>query len=249
MKKVILIILFLISSSGIIFSYTINLRIASDSSKPYYLKNPVYKQRRNLFKLNKLKRPDIVMLGDSHTQGADWNELLGMYRVINRGIAGDVTKGMLARVDEVIALHPKIVVIQGGINDIYNWVPTEMIFKNLKEIIKKIKNSGAIPIVVSITFAGRKWGEDWIKMHRPDLNVPKYNKERNAEVKKLNNLLKSFCEQEKIDFIDINKYVSGRDFLKDKYSRDNLHLNSKGYAIWSRELQAALNKYKFKLRK
>jgi lysophospholipase L1-like esterase len=217
------------------------ISIASDSTKLYYQKNPVYKQRVEMFKLNKLNHPDIVMFGDSHTQGANWNELLGKYKVVNRGIAGDDTQGMLARINSVINLHPKIVVVQGGINDIYNWVPTDVVFKNLKRIITIIKKSGAKPIVVSVIFSGRKWGEDWIKMHRPDIDVPKYNKERNEEVQKLNRLLKDFCAKNNVEFVDINKYLSNGNFLKDEYSRDNLHLNAKGYRIWRRELLKAIH--------
>ena len=247
--KIRLILISFLFLSELLFASGLGLSIQSDSTKPYYLRNPVYKMRKSVFKLNKLKNPDIVMFGDSHTQGANWNELLGMYKVINRGIAGDDTRGMLARVKDVVALHPKIVVIQGGINDIYNWVPTEIIYKNLKKIIEIVKNSGAVPIVISVTLAGKRWGEDWIKMHRPDLDVPTYNKGRNEKVKKLNRMLKDYCYSEKIDFIDLNKYLSGGNFLKEKFSRDNLHLNASGYAVWRRELLKVLRKYKFKLRK
>jgi len=237
--KILFIIIVIVQ--GVTFAFS-HASIRTDSTKFYYQRNPVYKQRVEMFKLNKLNRPDIVMFGDSHTQGANWNELLGKYKIVNRGIAGDDTQGMLARINSVIKLHPKIVVVQGGINDIYNWVPTNVIFNNLKKIITIIEKSGANPIVVSVIFSGRKWGEDWIKMHRPDIDVPKYNKERNGEVKKLNRLLKNFCSEKNIEFVDINKYLSDNNFLKNIYSRDNLHLNSNGYRIWRRELLKALHK-------
>ena len=236
--KIVFVIILLVQ--GVVSAIS-SISIKSDSAKFYYQRNPVYKQREEMFKLNKLNHPDIVMFGDSHTQGANWNELLGKYKIVNRGIAGDDTQGMLSRINSVTKLHPKIVVIQAGINDIYNWVPTNVIFKNLKKIITIIQNSGAKPIVVSVIFAGKKWGEDWIKMHRPDINVPDYNKERNSEVKKLNQLLKDFCTKKNIDFVDINKYLSDGNFLKNIYSRDNLHLNAKGYRIWRRELQKVLH--------
>ncbi len=230
--------------SQCLFAFNFQSLAFSDSTIPYYKRNPVYHERESIFKLNRLKNPDVVMFGDSHTQSANWNELLGNYKVINRGIAGDDTQGMLSRIKEVVKLHPKVVVIQGGINDIYNWIPTSMIFGNLKKIINIVKNSGAIPIVISVISAGDRWGEEWIKNHRPDLDVPTYNKGRNKEVRKLNRLLQNYCDEKNIDFVDINKYLSNRDFLIKKYSRDNLHLNSKGYKVWIRELTKVLRKYK-----
>ena len=47
---------------------------------------------------------EIVMLGDSLTERHDWNGLLTAQAIVrNRGIAGDTTDGVLARLDEIIA--------------------------------------------------------------------------------------------------------------------------------------------------
>ncbi len=216
----------------------------SDSS--YYLRNPVYRFETSMAKLNKLKNPDIIMFGDSHIQSARWNELLGDYKIINRGIAGDDTKGMMKRLPEIIKLHPKIVIIEAGINDIYNWVGENVIIDNLEYIIKTLKANNITVIVNSVIYAGKRWGEMWIKQNHPEIDVVKYNRERNKVVEQVNKLLKKICEQNGVYFLDITKKLTANGFLKKEYTRDDLHLNAKGYKIWARELLGLLKRIKEK---
>ena len=62
----------------------------------------------------------VVFLGDSITQG--WNSLAKVFpdfKVVNRGIGGDTTRGVLYRLNaDVLALKPTAVVLLIGINDI-----------------------------------------------------------------------------------------------------------------------------------
>src|SRR5919199_5722857 len=52
---------------------------------------------------------DIVMLGDSLTEEGNWTEVLPGWRVINRGIGGDTSAGVLKRLSEVIRRNPQVV--------------------------------------------------------------------------------------------------------------------------------------------
>jgi lysophospholipase L1-like esterase len=57
----------------------------------------------------------VVLLGDDVMASATFHN----HGYINRGIAGQTTPQMLVRFrQDVIALHPKVVVIEGGLNDI-----------------------------------------------------------------------------------------------------------------------------------
>jgi hypothetical protein len=62
----------------------------------------------------------VVFLGDSITQG--WNSIARIFpdiKVVNRGIGGDTTRGVLYRLNaDVLALKPAAVVLLIGINDI-----------------------------------------------------------------------------------------------------------------------------------
>src|SRR3954451_7586104 len=80
-------------------------------------KSAYYEARAALFR--ELKgMPEIVMLGDSLTEWGNWHELVPEFRVINRGIAGDTSSGVLDRLEEVIARRPKLVFLMIGTNDI-----------------------------------------------------------------------------------------------------------------------------------
>ena len=54
-------------------------------------------QRRSLFEKLPVTSKDIVFLGNSITDGGEWNELLANPRVKNRGISGDRSSWMLDR--------------------------------------------------------------------------------------------------------------------------------------------------------
>ena len=64
--------------------------------------------RRSLLSI-KLAFFRAVMPGDSLTEGIDWRELFPDVKILNRGISGDTSAGVLNRLDEVIGRHPKIV--------------------------------------------------------------------------------------------------------------------------------------------
>ena len=59
-------------------------------------------QRRSLFEKLPVTSKDIVFLGNSITDGGEWNELLANPRVKNRGISGDRSSWMLDRLDPIV---------------------------------------------------------------------------------------------------------------------------------------------------
>jgi beta-glucosidase len=83
----------------------------------------------------------VVFLGDSITQG--WGDTMGgsfgEIKVANRGISGDTTRGVLIRMDEdVLALHPRAVVLLIGTNDLEEGADPETIAANLKLLVRKL---------------------------------------------------------------------------------------------------------------
>ncbi|MBW6498842.1 MAG: sialate O-acetylesterase, partial [Bacteroidales bacterium] len=77
-----------------------------------------YEQRQSMFELLPDTDGEIIMLGNSITNVGAWEELLQNPRVKNRGISGDNTFGVLARMDEVLSSKPAKIFILIGINDI-----------------------------------------------------------------------------------------------------------------------------------
>lgn len=118
-------------------------------------------------------RPVIVAFGDSLTAGVagqsypeDLQTLLDengyRYRVENRGVSGDTTSDGLARLPEVIALHPALVLLEFGGNDGLRGVPVADIRANLDKMIRELK-AAHIPVVLLGITLPPNYGPDYIK--------------------------------------------------------------------------------------
>ena len=77
-----------------------------------------YEQRASHFRSLVSKKKCIVFLGDSLSDGAEWSELFSRQDILNRGISGDTSTGVLDRLDEVVRHQPKKIFLLIGINDI-----------------------------------------------------------------------------------------------------------------------------------
>lgn len=93
----------------------------------------------------------VVLLGDDVMANAPFHKA----GYINRGIAGQTTPQMLVRFrQDVIALHPKVVVIEGGLNDIGGVAGpgTEgTITENLTTMIELAKVHGIRVVIASLS--------------------------------------------------------------------------------------------------
>ncbi len=240
LRKVLTVSLYVLILFEGVLAFDLKDIAAKDTAK--YLKNPIYNRRIELFKLYKIRKVDIVMLGNSLTEGVDWSELLGRFSVANRGITGDILEGYLNRMKYVYNLHPKVCFIEGGINDIYNWTPVKEIFEQYKKVIAILLQHNIIPVIQSTLYSAEFWGEKWILNHNPNLKPAEVNKGRNNEVKKLNSLLREYARKNGIIFIDMNKKMTSRGFLKRSLTWDGVHLTARGYKIWAEEVNKVLIK-------
>lgn len=108
----------------------------------------------------------IVCLGDSITSGVGatpetaypslLTSRLGT-EVINQGVPGDTTEEGLARVDDVLAEDPWLVIVELGGNDILNRVPPERTEAALRQIVQRLlaANVAVVLIELEVPFAGR----------------------------------------------------------------------------------------------
>jgi acyl-CoA thioesterase-1 len=132
-------------------------------------------------------QPLIVAFGDSLTAGVagrsypdDLQDLLNerryRYRVENQGVSGDTTSDGLARIENVIAGHPALVILEFGGNDGLRGVPVEAIRKNLEEMIERLKRAKVPLVLLGITLPPN-YGSDYVNAFTamyPDV-AKKYN--------------------------------------------------------------------------
>lgn len=181
-----------------------------------------------LFKSFPNSTKDIIFLGNSITAGTDWMELLGNTNVRNRGISGDITYGILERLDEVTEGKPAKVLILIGINDISRNVPDSQIICNYEKMIHRIQKESPSTKIYFHTLMPVNNEFTQFKNH--------YNKDEhilyvNAELAKL-------AQKEKITLIDLYPHFQGKDGKLDKrYTIDGLHLTAAGYQVWAELLK------------
>ena len=97
-----------------------------------------YYQRATLFEELPVTSSDIIFLGNSITNGAEWAELFKNKHVKNRGISGDTSDRLLERLEcNALNISPKNLVILIGTNDIGIGLPTEYTLNNIKEILQR----------------------------------------------------------------------------------------------------------------
>lgn len=167
----------------------------------------------------------IIFLGDSITDICEWSELLNNPNVLNRGISGDTTDGVINRLKEVIRLKPSKIFIMLGINDIGKCRSNESIIEDYKKILTTIKRE--LPGTKIYVQSVLPINKDKFKTHTNDEEIIKFN----AELIKL-------CRESKIYYVDLySKFVTAGNKLNPEFTTGGLHLNGKGYIVWKEMIE------------
>ena len=166
---------------------------------------------------------DIVFIGNSITNGAEWNELFPRKRVKNRGISGDTSEGVYDRLDAVVKGKPAKIFILVGINDISRGIQVDTIVQNMKRIVEKIQNESPKTkiYIQSILPVNPDFG--MFKGHmKPQL------------IKEINQSYQNIVQEYKVNYIDLYSHFleEGTDKMDKKYTNDGLHLLGEGYLLW-----------------
>lgn len=110
--------------------------------------------------------PEVVFMGNSITENWAYYhpEFFAEHNYLGRGISGQTSAHMLVRFQsDVIDLHPRVVVIMAGTNDVAHndfWADPEQVVHNVVSMCTLAKANGIVPVVSSIppcnSFAWRK---------------------------------------------------------------------------------------------
>ncbi|MEP2508397.1 MAG: GH92 family glycosyl hydrolase [Reichenbachiella sp.] len=167
---------------------------------------------------------EIIFLGNSITDGAEWSELFGNSNVKNRGIGGDDTDGILERLKEVTSSEPEKIFLMIGTNDLAYGKSVEYITSNYDRIIEQIKKESTN---TQIYLQSVLPVDDEIHPTRP-----------NSSIRKLNDYLQQLASKEGLSFIDLSPHFESENTKLNKaYSIDGLHLNGAGYILWKDIIQ------------
>jgi lysophospholipase L1-like esterase len=175
-------------------------------------------------------RGAVVFLGDSITQG--WETLAQDFpdlKVANRGISGDVTRGVLYRLKEdVLDLNPAAVVLLIGTNDLEEGGEPAVIANNVNEIVGACRKAHPrLPVVLCIVMpsSGTK--------KRPA-----------AQIKDLNARLAALATSHPdVTLCDTwTPFANAEGDARTDEFPDLLHPNAAGYAKWTSALRPVFAK-------
>lgn len=183
--------------------------------------------------MKNMKEGSVVFMGNSITEG--WKQTRPSFFEENpyicRGISGQTTPQMLVRFrQDVIDLHPEVVVILAGTNDIAgNTGPMtlEEILGNLKGMAELARANDITPILCSVMPAA---DYPWKPGMQPNIKIPKLNK-----------MIEKYCQEEKIIFLDYFAAMDdGNNGTREELTYDGVHLTEDGYKFIEPMAQLAI---------
>ncbi len=181
---------------------------------------------------------NILFLGDSITYFYKLEKYFPDMNVVNSGIGGNVTDNILADMqNRVYQYNPSKVFLLIGTNDLNKGASIDKIVNNIEEIIKEIQtNRPYCEIYLESIYPINKTDDDKVDMDM-------VNKRDNQDIKEINSRLRSFCDENKITFIDMYKELQDEsENLKLEYTNDGLHLSDEGYEIVTKKIKEYLSK-------
>jgi lysophospholipase L1-like esterase len=191
-----------------------------------------YKKRMAEFQKDPVVTGKVIFLGNSITEGGKWQELFNDKSIVNRGIGGDVTFGIINRLDDIVIRKPSKLFILIGINDISKDFPDVVIVNNYKKIIQEIKlRSPETKIFV----------QTLLPLNPSYPRFPQHY-DKGDHVISVNKLISQLAIDENVSLINLYPlFLDNQGRMDAKYTYDGLHLNTEGYKLWASFLKE--NKY------
>lgn len=176
-----------------------------------------------------------VIIGDSifdrwDNEGIGHPSFFTEHGIINSGISGQTTDQMLERFDgSVLYYRPKIVVLEGGTNDltrVQTWKSSESTIANITEMARRAKAAGARVFISSILPCNASFTGDV----SPQELVMATNK-----------AYRELAEAQGYGYIDFYTPLANEDgTFKDGYHSDGVHPDGNGYDVMEEVLLKAL---------
>jgi lysophospholipase L1-like esterase len=212
-------------------SLVANAVAASIACPPARVYFPRYYERVEQFRNEPpVSSKDIVFVGNSLTEGGKWDHYFPKQNIVNRGIVGDEAMGIYDRLYQILPGKPEKIFLQTGANDVSHDLSIDSIVGLITQVVDKILLEspetklylqGSLPINES--FARYK-----------NLNG------KTAVFPQLNERLKDLAASRGLVFVNLFPLFATPDTqeLRKELTTDGLHLNSKGYDIWVKQISS-----------
>ena len=193
--------------------------------------DPYYARRATLFDELPIGKKDIVMLGNSLTDGCEFNELMGNSHIKNRGIVGDIVQGMIDRIGPIIKGKPKKLFIMCGVNDISHGVTADSIARATERLIVMVQQGSP---------RTRIYLQSLLPFNN-DVRQWKLLVGRDHVVVEANALLEQVALRHGVTWINLYPlFADDQGRLRADLTNDGLHLMGPGYLLWRDALRPHL---------
>jgi lysophospholipase L1-like esterase len=194
-----------------------------------------WQNRVKAFKEQNESLKNVVLLGDSITEGFEIAKYFAGRRILNRGIGADMIgnamstddpRGVLQRLDEsVFDCGATDVFILIGINDLNTGRTVDSMEAGYRELLKRLRER-----------------QPALKIHvQSVLPTRGAHSKQNAPVVAFNEKLKRLAQENKCNWIDLHALMrDDKGELKAEFTNDGLHLTEPAYRIWRTEVLKAL---------
>jgi CubicO group peptidase (beta-lactamase class C family)/lysophospholipase L1-like esterase len=194
-----------------------------------------YKRYLDLMDAPQIQPTDVVMLGNSITQGGkDWNERLGKDKphLVNYGISGDIVTGVNYRLYQILPYHPAKLFLLIGINDVARGSTVDEIVNGISGLIERMqKESPVTKLYLQSVLPINESFEKWASLNGKTEMVPE-----------INTRLQALAKEKNITYVDLfSRFIEkGTNIMRKELTYDGLHLNDEGYKEWIKVLKKFL---------
>lgn len=203
----------------------VTLPLAAQSPK---FRNAYYDCRREAHTREGMPLHGVVWIGDSITEQGWWAFLSNEKDIVNRGIGGDNTYGILDRLPEILRFEPRKIFLMAGVNDLSAGYAVSAIFANFQQMVEMIRRevpACQIYIQSVITPNDQVLAYDYIKG-------------KQAQVKELNRLLEGLCAEGGATWVDIASVLENENGeVRIDLTKDGVHLHPEAYYLWVNHLK------------
>ena len=171
----------------------------------------------------------VLFVGSSSIRMWPTRECFGEFAVLNRGFGGSQISDVNYFVERIVLRYgPKVIVFYAGDNDVAAGKSARRVFEDYEKFIKLVhkKLPGTRIIYIGIKPSGSRWSL-WPVMNQA------------------NTMIKDFSGKDgRLYYFDSATPLLSSDGKPnaDFFLKDQLHLNDKGYEVWTKRLRPIIEK-------
>lgn len=172
----------------------------------------------------------ILFIGDSLTEWFDLRHHFPDLHLVNEGIAGDTTYGLLERIDAIMSIPAAKIFLMIGINDILNGFQADDIIENLQLIMEDINTqSNRSKLIMQSILPVNE-------------SMVGGKSQFNATIRHVNTAISEYCLDCRVHYLDLHSCFLDGNELNRMLTTDGAHLSEEGYLLWAKKLRALLKK-------